>query len=1120
MYNAEKLTSIDLGRQGENLARTVEIDVSVMLAQWPDASITLLVKRKHDAEPYIADTAVENGVLIWPITKVETADAGDGKLEIRATYGEVIAKSATGSFRVTASLTGGGTEPPETEQGWVEKVLAAGAGVEQNASLASEAADRAEAAAETAESSIAQVQSDAQTAAAKAEEAKKSAETASIANTNAAASAKVAQEAQADAQEAGKSAADSALAAEQATLAAEAAQKAAVGQATAAGEAAQAAAENAREAQTNANAAAASAEEANAAAAQAAQEAQAASDAKGQAEDARDNAKTSEEAAASSATAAKASEDAASGSAKAASDAAADALERLNGAEAARDAAEAAQEVAEDSAAQAEQSAAKAEEAVQTALGILDDTVTATDSTWSSQRIADMLCPTFSETGNPIICHPIEGYPLSVKASWAPRQHFEWQVREAESTQITTTGAQMLQPSGTLGGATDLAITANDDGSYTYVSTDAVYQSARFYNIAPITLKAGVSYTLSIDKELDVDIRVAGGGRIVAGETSVTFAPSADTLVDHVAIDRPTGHSGTNTVKVMLCEGDAAKPWEPYTGGQATPRPDYPQTITDSLVAGDYYALCATGGYWKISLDGIMGGVSGYADAVEIDAYTGRYRVVTRAGTYAFTGEEKWVATATNTSGLFRMHLSTHGLPMVIPTASSVVVNALCTHYAVVSADKTYLLNSGFSVNSGGNICIYDPNFQTVDDWRAFLTSQYVAGTPVTVRYALATPSIVTGQATHVTSNSGLTALGESSMALTEVDPAHPCMITRTETVNVTRCGKNLLPNFVFEEITKNGVTFKMNSDGSMHVSGTATVNTDSPVHYLTGYSLPVGGYRGINTAGVHSSLVVLKKATGMRIWYNPANISIEEGDEVQYWYCSVHSGVTVDTDVYPYVQYGDEALTAKDWEPYQGDMYTFALSAAVYAGELDTTTGNGTTAVCGEVLDGSEEWSELTIGDRVYFQCVLSSDSNRQPSTTSSVDAAKRVQRSSHFTVGNPWASNVDDCFWVFSTPSLLYPSLRLRSSTRFSSVEELQAYLAAEKAAGTPVTIVYEMIASETFAAEGATPILALNGINTLYTDVDSLAVSGRTDPLHTLESITDRLAALEAAAIGGNV
>ena len=561
MYNADKLTSIDLGRQGENLARTVEIDVSGMLAQWPDAVITLLVKRKHDAEPYIADTTVDNGVLSWPITTVETADAGDGKLEIRATCGEVIAKSATGSFRVTASLTGSGTEPPATEQGWVEKVLEAGAGVEQSVKRAIEAADRAEAAAETAESGIAQVQSAAQTATEKAKEAEDSAEAAATARDEAAVSAQTAREAQAGAEEAKTSAAGSASLAQQAKAAAEAAQKAAAAQAAAAEEAAQAADTSAQEAQTSANAAAASEQEAKSSEAVAGQSAQAASEAKGQAESARDNAKASEKAAASSATAAKASEDAASGSAKAASDAAADALERLNGAEAARDAAEAAQEVAEDSAAQAEQSAAKAEEAAQTALGILDDTVTATDSTWSSQRIADMLCPTFSETGNPIICHPIEGYPLSVKASWAPRQHFEWQVREAESTQITTTGAQMLQPTSTLGGAADLVITANDDGSYTYVSTDAVYQSARFYNIAPITLKAGVSYTLSIDKELDVDIRIAGGGRIVAGKTSVTFAPSADTLVDHVAIDRPTGYSGTNTVKVMLCEGTTAKPW-------------------------------------------------------------------------------------------------------------------------------------------------------------------------------------------------------------------------------------------------------------------------------------------------------------------------------------------------------------------------------------------------------------------------------------------------------------------------------------------------------------------------------------------------------------------------------
>lgn len=229
MYNADKLTSIDLGRQGENLARTVEIDVSGMLAQWPDATITLLVKRKRDAEPYIVDTTVKDGVLFWPITAVETADAGDGKLEIRATCGEVIAKSATGSFRVTASLTGSGTEPPVTEQGWVEKVLAAGAGVEQNATLAAEAASRAETAAEDAGEGAAQVQAAVETATAKAAEA---------------------QTAQAGAESAKVSALEGASAAEAARASAEAAQIAAAEQASAAEGYARSAEVTAQEVQT------------------------------------------------------------------------------------------------------------------------------------------------------------------------------------------------------------------------------------------------------------------------------------------------------------------------------------------------------------------------------------------------------------------------------------------------------------------------------------------------------------------------------------------------------------------------------------------------------------------------------------------------------------------------------------------------------------------------------------------------------------------------------------------------------------------------------------------------------------------------------------------------------
>jgi len=140
-YNAEKLSSIDLGRQGENLARTVEIDVSSYLEKWPGAEIALLVKRKNDANPYIADTHIEDGILYWPITAADTEMAGDGKIELRVICGNVLAKSATGSIRVVASLTGIEGETPEPAQSWVNQVLEASRQAAQSADQAKHTAD-------------------------------------------------------------------------------------------------------------------------------------------------------------------------------------------------------------------------------------------------------------------------------------------------------------------------------------------------------------------------------------------------------------------------------------------------------------------------------------------------------------------------------------------------------------------------------------------------------------------------------------------------------------------------------------------------------------------------------------------------------------------------------------------------------------------------------------------------------------------------------------------------------------------------------------------------------------------------------------------------------------------
>lgn len=50
------------------------------------------------------------------------------------------------------------------------------------------------------------------------------------------------------------------------------------------------------------------------------------------------------------------------------------------------------------------------------------DDSTIGENPWSSKHIVDMLCPPLEESGNPVVCYPVAGYPLGVKAKWEPMQ--------------------------------------------------------------------------------------------------------------------------------------------------------------------------------------------------------------------------------------------------------------------------------------------------------------------------------------------------------------------------------------------------------------------------------------------------------------------------------------------------------------------------------------------------------------------------------------------------------------------------------------------------------------------------------------------------------------------------
>lgn len=75
-----------------------------------------------------------------------------------------------------------------------------------------------------------------------------------------------------------------------------------------------------------------------------------------------------------------------------------------------------------------------------------------------------------------------------------------------------------------------------------------------------------------------------------------------------------------------------------------------------------------------------------------------------------------------------------------------------------------------------------------------------------------------------------------------------------------------------------------------------------------------------------------------------------------------------------------------------------------------------------------------------------------------------------------------------------------------------------AAYAAGTTPpngAQVAYKLDKPKPFTATGGTVIPALSGTNTVLTDADSVTVTGRADPIQTIAKLSNRIAALEAAA-----
>lgn len=188
----------------------------------------------------------------------------------------------------------------------------------------------------------------------------------------------------------------------------------------------------------------------------------------------------------------------------------------------------------------------------------IDDAAISTTSPWSSKQIVDTLCPPLEESGNPVVCYPVAGYPLGVKANWEP-------VQEGSGTPYPAGGGKNLfnpawMPEKTMDHGVTWATTP--DGTVTANGTSV---GTTYYNSYNFLLPAG-TYTISAMSHFRVSIlnndtnntitaQIVGQPRTFTVENDIQnarlFFAASDTL-DNVA------------AKPQIEKGATATAYAPY----------------------------------------------------------------------------------------------------------------------------------------------------------------------------------------------------------------------------------------------------------------------------------------------------------------------------------------------------------------------------------------------------------------------------------------------------------------------------------------------------------------------------------------------------------------------------
>lgn len=369
----------------------------------------------------------------------------------------------------------------------------------------------------------------------------------------------------------------------------------------------------------------------------------------------------------------------------------------------------------------------------------IDDTVVSAENPWSSRKIIDTLCPPIAESGNPVTCYPVAGYPLGVVASWEPTQAGTGDPSPENIRPISGRDAVSVERYGenlikypAAGKTNGIEITV--DGSKltvkgtcpsgTSIKSDAVYCPDGKYTLSSdVLIPAGayISAYIKIEKLLlNKDHRNATGK--LSGNVQMLLCLEAGTY--------------DFAVQVSLVPGTTA-----------------PSAYTH--YRGDTLALALPSTIYGGSLDAVTGAGQETRKLVTLD------------------GTEAWRQLAHEGRTFFEAKLSEANT--ALPSSGNSLILAkseqTCSHF-IVGNPYSYDHDNCFWVyyidlNMIATLRIRSSsNFATVDGLKSYLAAQAAAGTPVQVAYKLATPTPFTA-----TGNGPIMPIpGETNTIITDAD--------------------------------------------------------------------------------------------------------------------------------------------------------------------------------------------------------------------------------------------------------------------------------------------------------------------------------------------------------------